>query len=61
MDDVGDAEVIVDHFAEEGAGFIEHGVLEDFIELGVELGVGGGEVDVLEAEPAVGEVADEGV
>lgn len=60
VDDVSDTEVGVDHLADEGAGFMEHGVLENDLELRVELGVGGGKVDVLEAEPAIGEVPNEG-
>ena len=61
VDDVNDTEVGVDHLADEGAGFMEHGVLENDLELRVELGVGGGKVDVLEAEPAIGEVPNEGI
>lgn len=36
VDDVSDTEVGVDHLADEGAGFMEHGVLENDLELRVE-------------------------
>ena len=59
VQDVPHAEVVPEQFLEEVLRLGDHGLLQVLLELGVELGVGLGEVDVAEVEPATEQVAGE--
>ncbi len=59
VDQVRGGEIVVDQAAKEGAGFAEHGMLQDLIEFGVEVVIRDGEIDFVEVEPLVREILDE--
>jgi hypothetical protein len=53
---VGDAQVLLQHFAKERPRLGEHGVPQNPIKFGIQPLVGRGRVDVAQVEPLVGEV-----